>query len=475
MKILLVNPPTRESDTLNLGLAMIASVLRNDGHEIDVLDVHLLGLSEDQVRTELGKRTYDALGIGGLSNSFRQIRRIISLSKEVHPAIPVVGGNMVVTASPELFMRYTQADIAVVDEGEETAVELFRAMQERKELKSVRGIWIREGGKFFPTPSRPRILDLDKLPFPAWDLFPMDRFFNRRLSRFGFALNISTTRGCPYDCHYCSRSFGRKVTYRSAESIFSEILWLKERYPMLDHIVFGDDLFMAHRERNERFCELMIEKNPGITWAASARVNLVEEKILRLMKRAGCIFNFSFGLESGSQLMLNAMNKAATVAQAENALRIVRAVGFQPGGSFIIGYPGETRETLQETLAFIRRMRLPPTKFFFATPYPGTHLYRIARERGLIQDELEFLESLSENSENLLVNFTDFSDTELIGLKQWIEKEVFRTAPFASKWAVFLSWIRVKLDRARVRGFMKTLQVVLKRSGMIRANAGGGS
>jgi radical SAM superfamily enzyme YgiQ (UPF0313 family) len=472
MKILLVNPPTRESDTLNLGLAMIASILRTDGHEIEVLDAHLLGLNEDQIKNEFQRRSYEVLGIGGLSNSFRCIRRIIHLSKLVHPQIPVVAGNMVVTASPSLFMKYTEADVAVVDEGETTAVELFRALQEKGELRKINGLWLRDGQGSFPTAPRERILDLDGLPFPAWDLFPMDLFFRRKFSTFGFALNISTTRGCPYDCHYCSRSFGRKVTYRSAESMLSEIIWLKKCYPLLNHIVLGDDLFMTHKKRNERFCELMIEKKPGITWSTSARVNLVDEKTLKLMRKAGCI-HVGFGLESGSQMMLDAMNKCVTVEQAEQAMQIVRRAGFPTGGSFIIGYPGETRETLKETLDFIRRAKLPPVKFFFATPYPGTHLYGIARNRGLIPDELQFLESLFENSEDLLVNFTQFTAEELIRLKKWAERKTFRSAPFMTKLTIWWDWFLVKCERARARGVQGSILRILKEFGFARKNTAG--
>lgn len=459
MKILLVNPPTRESETLNLGLAMIASVLRNDGHVVKVLDVHLLRLSDALIEEELKRQEYDALGIGGLSNSFQSIRKIITFSKRQKPSAIVVAGNMAVTASPELFMRFTDADIAVVDEGERTVIELFRALETKSDLKKIRGIWLREGGNLVSTPPRERIQDLDALPFPAWDLFPMERFFERRLANFGYSINVSTTRGCPFNCHYCSRSFGRQVTYRSAESIVVEMIYLKERYPLLEHVVLGDDLFMTNKARNTHFCNLLIEKKLGLTWSASARVGLVDESILRLMKRAGCIC-IGFGFESGSQPMLDAMNKGVKVPQAEEAIRIVRCSGFQPVGSFIIGYPGETRETLTETLMFIRRMRLPPVKFFFATPYPGTKLYEIARERNLILNELTFLESLAENSEDLIVNFTEFSDDELKALKKWAEWQTFRSATLSLKLRCLLDWFLIRWERARSRGLFATVRLL---------------
>lgn len=459
MKVLLVNPPTRESEALNLGLAMIASVLRKSSQEVEVLDIHLLGLTEPEVLEELKRRRYDALGIGGLSNSFRHIRSIIHQSKSIKPHIPVVAGNMAVTASPQLFMQHTEADIAVIDEGEKTAVELFQAMQEKKDLKTVAGILLREGNGIFATSPRERIRDLDSLPFPAWDLFPMDRFFGRKLSKFGYSLNVSTTRGCPYDCFYCSRSFGRKVTSRSAESIVSEIAFLKKQFPLLDHILLGDDLFMTNKARNKQFCDLMIAKNIGVTWSAAARVDLVDEATLKLMKRAGCV-SVSFGLESGSQAMLDAMNKCVKVERSEQALSIARRSGFQPEGSFILGYPGETRETLAATLDFIQRTELPPVKFFFATPYPGTRLYEIARQRGLIRDELQFLESLADNSEDLLVNFTEFSDHELCELKKWAENESYRRTPLMIKAKIMLDWFLTKFERARSRGFVGTLRKI---------------
>lgn len=463
MRILLVNPPSRESAALNLGLAMIAAVLRVDGHTVEVLDIQLLGLTESEIVIELKKRDYEALGIGGLSNSFRHIRNIIHYSKSIKPHIPVVAGNMVVTASPQLFMQHTEADIGVVDEGERTAVELFRVLQAKKDLKNVAGILLREKNEIVRTPPRERIQDLDSLPFPAWDLFPMGLFFQRRLSKFGYAINTSTTRGCPYDCFYCSRSFGRKVTYRSAENIVSEIVFLKEKFPQIDHVLLGDDLFMTNKARNERFCNLMIEKEIGVTWTAAARVDLVDEATLRLMKRAGCV-HISFGLESGSQSMLDAMNKRVKVEQSERAIEIVRRAGFQPHGSFIIGYPGETRETLAVTLDFIQRTKLPPVKFFFATPYPGTRLYEIARQRGLIRDELQFLESLAENSKDLLVNFTEFSNQELCELKKWAEEETFRRTTIVIKIQTMSDWFLTKWERARSRGFTGTLRKIIEKA-----------
>jgi radical SAM superfamily enzyme YgiQ (UPF0313 family) len=465
MKILLINPPLRESRCIPIGLGMIASVLRQDGHEVSVMDIQLEALDAAKVSSELERRVYDAVGIGGLSPTFKYSKRLMAEIKKLRPAVKIVVGNMLATAAPGTLMERTLADVAVIDEGELTAVELFRVLERGGDLSAVKGIWYRENGKVLSTPKRERIKDLDGLPFPAWDLFPMDCFIKQGASAEGGTINISTSRGCPYDCDFCSRSFGRTVYFRSPENIIAELKELKRRYPWLRHFVTSDDLFMTDKNRVRNFCDLLIREDLGLTWRASARVNLIDEAICRKMRSAGCV-DIALGLESGSPRILQAMNKGFTVEAAERALEILHKAGFVRKGTFMIGYPGETRESIEETLAFIRRTKQPPRKFFYATPYPGTKLYTIAKQMGKIpEDEETFLSSLMEMSENMAVNFTEFSDEELRRLKKWAEHQTARNAPLEMRFWAWKARMLTRWQALRRRGWRLIYDKLMRMAG----------
>jgi radical SAM superfamily enzyme YgiQ (UPF0313 family) len=286
-------------------------------------------------------------------------------------------------------------------------------------------------------------MDMDTIPLPAYDLFPMEIYVSNPVGyinrdkwgsgeRVGDAprsTNINVSRGCPYRCGFCYHDYlGPGYRHRSPEHILGEMDLLHERYGV-SYFLWADDESVVNRRFIHEFCDLMIRSGRDYQFSISGRVNLMTGEMLAELKTAGCTM-VGYGIESGSQKILDAMNKGVTVEQAKRAVRLTQQIFGDADCSFIIGYPGETDETIRETEKFCRELDLAPEVIFFATAYPGTPLYRYARENGLIPDEVAYISKLWEQGERIAVNFTDWPDEVLFekrqalieGLKAWNQR-----------------------------------------------------
>ncbi len=448
MKILLINPPVREwakPNVFPLGLGYIASVLLADKHEIKVLDINAQRLSKDQVENEIRISQYDVVGIGGIVTTYRYVKWLAEVLKKHHPDKPLVIGGSVGSSIPQIILEKNPVDYVCIGEGEETVVDLVRAIQNNDDIPGVKGIWYKDdNGKIHKNVPRSPIKNLDKILLPAWDLFPMEIYLknpigapNRNKWIDGFdsdsvqlTMNLYATRGCPYNCIYCYHDFmGHGYRYRSPKSIIEEMQLLYQKYGVL-YFHFIDDEFVVNKKFVFEFCKLIMEFSKKIehkiTWGCTGRVNLMTEELIKAMCDAGCVL-IGYGIESGSQKMLDFIDKRVTVEEAKNAIRLtIKHIGWADC-SFMIGYPGESKETIQETIDLCKELALTPEVIFFLTPYPGTELYKIALERGKIKDEEKYILELGEQGEKIRVNFTDLSDEELYniqtemikGLKAW--------------------------------------------------------
>ena len=468
MKILLVNPSCRIPALIPLGLGYIASVLRNDGHEIEFLDLNLDKDSCKNHEKALSNKDFDIIGIGGLTTTYTFVKNFSRIAKTLVPKAKIVAGNMVSTAHPELLLNNSHVDICVIDEGEATMIELARKIKDYPNIDTVNGIIFKRDNELIKTKPRDRIQDLDSLPFPAWDLFDMETYINNPIhAEYGRrSMNISTVRGCPFQCIYCSRPFGSRSYMRSSKSIISEIKALKERYK-IDFIGFTDDLFILNKSWVMKFCDDLIKEKVKIKWGSSARVNLVDQELLSKMKKAGCEV-VSYGFESGSQSILNTMSKGVTVEQAEKAIDMTRKAGITIEGSFMIGMIGETEETINETVDFIKRTGLMQHRFFYTTPYPSTPLYDMAKKMGRIpKDEDRYVASLGEMYSLLLVNLTDMSNERLSDLKAKVEERIKNNFNIRTKLEIIrIEARRVKADikkRIKKNGLLTTLKWSFKK------------
>jgi len=441
LKILLIHPVIREWAKPNCfpaGLGYLAAVLTSRGHEVEVLDANATRPSQEEFEKLIRNSDYDIAGVGGLVTIYGTIKNIILKLKEIHPDRPVISGGSCATSAPKIMMEKTPVDFLCIGEGENTVPELLDALERGGDVSKVDGLWYRDAaGRPAATAPRAIIPDLDSLPFPMWDLFPMDIYAKNPIGAVNLnkwvdgegtehtplSMNILSSRGCPYKCTYCYHDFmGAKYRHRSAKNIFDEIVLLKERYG-IKYIHFIDDCFIINKKNVFDFCDMMKEAKLGVDWGCAGRVNYMTEDLIVKMKEAGCIF-IGYGIESGSPKILENIRKKVTAGQAMEAIRLTRRHLGWADCSFIVGLPGETRETVQETIDFCKDADLKPEVIFFATPYPGTELYELAMKQGKIPDVEKFMLSLGEQGEQILVNFTDFSDEELYKIKRDMVEEL---------------------------------------------------
>ncbi|MDM7993360.1 MAG: radical SAM protein [Candidatus Fermentibacter sp.] len=420
MKICLVYPPYgsgRRSKYFPFGLAYVAASLRNAGHDVTVVDMEGSDLSVDAAVAQVTAVKPGMIGIGGMVTRFRYARELGRRLREALPDAFLIAGNSGATTLPGIYLESCRLDAAVRGEGETTAVELARAVESGGEWREIPGLaFLSPEGKTVLSPEREHAGDLDALPWPAWELFPIESYIHS-LDHRGKPtrhMEVVASRGCPFECVYCYRIYGRRVRRRSPESIVAEIEELVRRY-RIRYTGFPDDLFTSDRSFVLEVCRLMRERLPGLRWSCLGRVNTVDEDLLSEMKRSGCYW-ISYGIESGSAGMLETMNRRVTPEQCLKALRLTRKAGMHAEGSFMIGMYGETRETVEETVEFCRKADIT-APMLFVTPYPGTRIFDRALADGRIGDLERFLESMNA-ADSLLVNLTDMSDDELRDLRK---------------------------------------------------------
>lgn len=428
MKILLIIPPVNTSlptkGSLPLGLGYISSVLLKAGCHVDILDINIHQFTKEQVADKIkALKGYDIIGITGMVTVYGYIKWLCEIIKESFPQVPLIVGGTVASAMPELFLQKTKADIACIGEGEEAVKELAFAIDEKGDLESVKGIYFKRGNEIIKSQHRALNSNLDSIPFPAWHLFEIEDYIRNHylVNSPAKSMNVISGRGCPYHCTFCYRNFGKTVRYRSINNIIKEIKTLKENYKVT-HFDFQDELFTVNDKRVMEFCQKILEDGLKITWRCLGRANLAKYELLKLMKEAGCLW-LGYGIESGSQRMLDSMNKKIKVEQAKEAIRLTRKVGIDVSATFIVGMPGETGESIGETVGFCKEMEIFNVPFF-AAPYPGTSLYQSLKEQGLIGDEEKFILNMGKDATNLIVNMTDIPDNELIMLKKKAEEEI---------------------------------------------------
>ncbi len=420
MKVVLINPPidTASRSWYPIGIGYIAAVLQNAGFDVELIDLIGENLSRQDFKARLRATGARCFGIGGIITALNSVLDIAGYIREYQPEAFIFAGNTVAYTIPEIILRHSAVNAVVMGEGELTAVELLRARERQADLQPVPGLFFRgNGGDLVQTPARDPLPDLDALPFPAWDLMPLENYFRNARHRYCV---ISTVRGCPYACTYCVKTFkDYKVRYRTAASIMAELLAFHDRY-RIDSFYFFDDLSTINKPRMLEFCRLKMASDlRSATWTISARANLLDEDIAAALKEAGCI-GVGMGFESLDQEVLDSIGKKIKVEELERAVAICRKYRLSyRGTSFMIGAVNESEDAVRKSRDFCRRHGLTYEPHFM-TPMPGSPLYDYAKAQGLIPDDLAYLKKLSHqgNTNFLLVNLTqNFSAAELENLR----------------------------------------------------------
>ena len=399
-----------------LGLAYIASICRNAGHEVTIYNQDVYHWPEDHLKKLLDKEKFDIVGVGVIAGYY-QYRKLLKISQAINASknrpFYVLGGHGP-APEPEYFLRKTQADLIVIGEGENTILEIIETLENRRTMSSVKGIAFMQDGKCHITPERPPIPNIDKVPFPSWDLFPMEHYTKMRFvhtSNRDLTAPVLSARGCPFNCNFCYRMV-KGYRLRSLEGIIEEISILKKNYNV-SYIRFADELLMISPARAKEISEGILKSKLNIKWSCDGRLNYAKLDILKLMKKAGCVF-INYGIEAMDDQILKNMNKALTTKQIIEGVEATLEAGISPGYNIIFGNIGENRETLKKGVEFLLKYddgaqfrTIRPV-----TPYPGSPLYYYAIKKRLLRDCEDFYRNKHLNSDLLAVNFTDMDDDE---------------------------------------------------------------
>jgi radical SAM superfamily enzyme YgiQ (UPF0313 family) len=417
MKILLVvydNGMYINSFPLSLGY--IAGVLMKEGYDVVIYNQDMHHYPDQHLTTYLDNNRFDMVGVSIVAGYY-QYQKLLKISNAINRSrqrpFYVIGGHGP-TPEPEFFLRRTLADAVVMGEGEITAIELMKALADKRSLHGIKGIAFRDGDKMFINERRPLIEDIDTIPFPAYELFPVDYYKLKRsphTSNNDFTMDVLSGRGCNFKCNFCYR-MDPGIRPRSNESIIEEIRLLKQNYN-ITYIIFQDELLMSSMERTVSLSEDFIKNKLNIKWNCQGRLNYAKPELLNLMKKAGCVF-INYGIEAMDDIVLKNMNKALTTKQIVKGIEATLKSGISPGFNIIFGNIGENKETLNKGVEFLLKYddcsqlrTIRPV-----TPYPGSPLYYYAIEKGLLKDVEDFYENKHVNSDLLTVNFTNMSDEE---------------------------------------------------------------
>jgi len=380
LKVALINPARNDKYAQPpMGLALLAAVLEREGYPVTVIDANALRLDLAAVgRLVAGA---DVAGITAMTPSIGIAVDTARYLKQMFPDISVFLGGAHATLLPEETLKAApEIDVVVCGEGEETILSLLRAVERKQSLDGIAGISYRKDGEVITNPRNSAYVDMESLPFLAYHLLPVNvyRPHPPHGRAYPFAAVI-TSRGCPYRCSYCSKPiFGYKFRAQSAERVVAEVTHLVNRFGIKE-IAFYDDVFTLNKQRAHDICEGILRSGLKFYWTCESRVNLVDRGLLSHLKQAGC-YSIAYGIESASPEILKTLDKDTTLEQVEEAVSISREVGLQTIGYFMFGSPGESPETIRQTIDYARKLKLDFAQFAITTPFPGTKLYEMYLE-----------------------------------------------------------------------------------------------
>ena len=363
-----------------LGLAYVAAVLEESGHEVRILDVPALNLTLDEMRKEILDFKADVAGITCMTSTIKGSLEAARIAKE-SGAIVVMGGPQL-AVYPKETISYKFIDFGVVGEGEYVMRDLLTAL-ESGNVSKVKGLVYKKDGKTHVNGYRV-VEDLDSLPLPARHLLPVERY-DCVITKRPFVTMVSS-RGCPYRCGFCFKQPSDTVVrFRKPAKVVDEMEHCIERYKTR-WVMFYDDTLGAKKEHVTGICNEILERGLDIEWESPMRVNNVDKELLQLMHRAGCR-RLRYGVESGDEGILKLMRKGITIENVKKVFKLTDEVGIETFAYFIIGYAHETPETIRKTINLAKELDSDWTMFTVATPYPKTNLYELALEAGIVKGD----------------------------------------------------------------------------------------
>lgn len=492
----MINPPNSVLAKWNfplnifqpLGLACIAAVLERAGFEVKILDALALGwqnervvgefkyvgLSEEEIKNEIRKYRPGVVGIAFLFTSqAKEAARVARAAKKVNKSIFIIAGGAHATTLPDSVLKSSFVDAAVIGEGEYTTLELVKKIKNKENWRQIQGIAFRDqSGAIRKTPVRAPIENLDDLPLPARHLLPMNIYFeaakkvkaSRSISTFGKKwATIITSRGCPFSCIFCTIHLVMQRGWRprSPKNVVAEIEQLVNDFG-IEHLDVEDDNFTLNKERAKKILDLIIEKRIKIEWSTpnGIRADTVDEELIKKMKESGCTRTI-VAPESGNQYVVdNIIKKRINLEKIKEVVKWCRKYGLLVEAFFVLGFPGETKEQMRDTIRYakeLRKLGADDCAFYIATPFFGTELYKIVKEKGYLKNVSSGM--LNTLSGEPLYETEDFTKEELLQI--W--KEGKKVNPPISFGRIKLALAIFKADPKRAFNYAReSLERILK-------------
>lgn len=420
MKTLLINPPQTffpgsdlPAGNLPLGLLYIASVLDKAGYKAEILDAFMtdfpfrkngdvteVGMPYGIIKEEIQRRKPDIVGIANpFTCQVEHAIKVADIVKEIDQSIPTVVGGPHGTVVPVEFLEEAKnVDIAVIGEGEHTMLDIVRFFEGNKKISDVQGIAHCMDGKVVLNSPRPFIKNLDELPYPAYHLVDMEQYLSPKKVEYrsfqNRALSMVTSRGCPFNCSFCSvhLHMGKMFRAHSVDYVVNHIQHVVDKY-RVKTIYFEDDNLTLDVKRFEAICDKIIEKDIKVNWETpnGVRADYLTLPLLKKMKKSGCQSVF-VGIESGDQFVLdNIIDKSLNLQDVIKFAENCQKIGLKTGAFYVIGFPGETKENMMKTIDFalmLKRKYDVGMHLLFATPSYGTRLYEECKKNGYIRKSL---------------------------------------------------------------------------------------
>ncbi|KPJ62243.1 MAG: hypothetical protein AMS15_04535 [Planctomycetes bacterium DG_23] len=400
MKVLLINPPAANEIMANLpavveeergynpplGLLYLASILEQDNRfEIEVLDAQVEELDYAGLRKRIERSGADVVGITTMTFTLIDVLKTARIVKEISPDTKVVLGGVHSHIYPEETLGLAEVDFLVLGEGEYTFPELLKNMSHPEAWESIEGIGFKRAGKTIITSARKFIQDLDEIPFPARHLTPFKRYSSVIAKRKPITTMI-TSRGCPFRCSFCHRpQLGKRFRARSPKNVVDE---LEECVRMsIYEVLIYDDTFTVDRRRVLEICQDIKRRNLEVGWDVRARVDTVDEEMLKAMAEAGCE-RIHYGVEAGSPRVLRQLNKQINIERTKEVFALTQKHKISTLAYFMFGSPTETEEDIMASISLARELKADFVHFTILTPFPATEIYQRAMDQGIIREDL---------------------------------------------------------------------------------------
>jgi radical SAM superfamily enzyme YgiQ (UPF0313 family) len=435
-----------------IDLAYLASYLRKS-FEISLLDANALDLDWNEVQKEIEKIHPDAVLFKTSPTTMFYDMKLADITKSIDKnIITILDDAHIAPIFPEKTLNtFKNLDILVKGESEKTTKLLMEALSKKEKLDNVTGISFRDGDKIINTePTKPE--NLDNLPFPAYDMLPIDKYNSITFARKSPFMTLVSSRGCPFNCDFCIvggstvwRGSGKGWYPRSSKNILEEMEMLVNTYGIKEIYIF-DETFTVNKDRVMEVCKGMKDRKIKVSWSCNSRVDTLDEEMLKAMKESGC-WNILFGVESGSQKILDSIQKRIKIETIKKAFEITKKSKICASASFMVGLPGETWDTVEETLKLALELEPDFCQFVLTTPYPGTRLYDYVKKNNLLIKDYDFQGYDAYGlAEGAVMRTESMTSKELMEAQRYLEKKFYiRPKYIIKKFLSIRSFLQIKM------------------------------